>query len=59
VQETLRITDRAYIIAEGRIFRKGTPGELAADPKVREIYLGENFRLPGGAGESPVGYAAE
>lgn len=48
VQETLRITDRAYIIAEGRIFRKGTPDYLAADPKVREIYLGANFRLLGG-----------
>jgi lipopolysaccharide export system ATP-binding protein len=58
VQETLRITDRAYIIAEGRIFRKGTPDQLAADPRVREVYLGANFRLvrpepvevpPGGA----------
>jgi len=45
VQETLRITDRAYIIAEGRIFRKGSPDQLAADPQVREIYLGANFRL--------------
>jgi lipopolysaccharide export system ATP-binding protein len=45
VQETLRICDRAYIIAEGRIFRKGSPDQLAADPKVREIYLGANFRL--------------
>jgi len=51
VQETLRITDRAYIIAEGRIFRKGTPDQLAADPKVREIYLGANFRLLGGGSE--------
>ncbi len=47
VQETLRITDRAYIIAEGRIFRKGSPDQLAADPRVREIYLGANFRLLG------------
>ena len=47
VQETLRITDRAYIIADGRIFRKGSPDQLAADPKVREIYLGANFRLLG------------
>ncbi len=47
VQETLRICDRAYIIAEGRIFRKGSPDQLAADPKVREIYLGANFRLLG------------
>jgi lipopolysaccharide export system ATP-binding protein len=59
VQETLRITDRAYIIAEGRIFRKGTPDELAADPKVREVYLGENFRLLDRAVEPPAGFASE
>lgn len=54
VQETLRITDRAYIIADGRIFRKGTPDALAADPKVREVYLGANFRLLGsGSDEAP------
>jgi lipopolysaccharide export system ATP-binding protein len=47
VQETLRITDRAYIIAEGRIFRKGSPDQLAADPEVRQVYLGTNFRLVG------------
>ncbi|MFQ5876101.1 MAG: LPS export ABC transporter ATP-binding protein [Acidobacteriota bacterium] len=51
VQETLRICDRAYIIAEGRIFRKGSPDQLAADPEVREIYLGANFRL---VGQEPV-----
>jgi lipopolysaccharide export system ATP-binding protein len=45
VIETLRITDRAYIIAAGEIFRKGAPDELAADPRVREVYLGDNFRL--------------
>jgi lipopolysaccharide export system ATP-binding protein len=45
VIETLRITDRAYIIAAGEIFRKGVPDELAADARVREIYLGDNFRL--------------
>ena len=45
VIETLRITDRAYIIAGGEIFRKGAPDELAADARVREIYLGNNFRL--------------
>jgi len=45
VIETLRITDRAYIIAAGEIFRKGAPDELAADARVREIYLGDNFRL--------------
>ena len=47
VQETLRITDRAYIIADGKIFRKGSPDLLAADPEVRAIYLGANFRLLG------------
>jgi lipopolysaccharide export system ATP-binding protein len=47
VQETLRITDRAYIIAEGRIFRKGSPDQLAADPEVRQVYLGAHFRLVG------------
>jgi len=45
VIETLRITDHAYIIAAGEIFRKGAPDELAADAKVREVYLGDNFRL--------------
>jgi lipopolysaccharide export system ATP-binding protein len=45
VQETLRITDRAYILAEGTLIRRGTPRELAEDPKVRQIYLGERFRL--------------
>ncbi len=56
VQETLRICDRAYIIAEGSIFRKGSPDQLAADPKVREIYLGANFRLlDGDSVEVPPG----
>lgn len=54
VQETLRITDRACIIAEGRIFRKGTPDELAADPKVREVYLGEHFKLAGRPAENRI-----
>jgi lipopolysaccharide export system ATP-binding protein len=45
VRETLAITDRAYIINNGAIFRTGTPTELTADPEVRKIYLGENFRL--------------
>jgi lipopolysaccharide export system ATP-binding protein len=45
VRETLQITDRAYIISQGRIFRHGTPLELAADAEVRRVYLGENFRL--------------
>jgi lipopolysaccharide export system ATP-binding protein len=45
VRETLSVTDRAYIITEGRIFRTGTPGELGRDPEVRRIYLGENFSM--------------
>jgi lipopolysaccharide export system ATP-binding protein len=43
VRETLSVTDRAYIIAEGRIFRTGTPDQLGNDPEVKRIYLGENF----------------
>lgn len=45
VRETLAITDRAYIINEGKIFRAGTPAELTEDTEVRRIYLGENFRM--------------
>ncbi|HOU94674.1 MAG TPA: LPS export ABC transporter ATP-binding protein, partial [Polyangiaceae bacterium] len=45
VRETLRITDRAYIVHDGTIFRSGTPGSLAGDEDVRRIYLGTDFRL--------------
>jgi lipopolysaccharide export system ATP-binding protein len=45
VRETLRITDRAYIVHDGVIFRSGTPAELAADEDVKRIYLGAEFRL--------------
>ena len=45
VRETLRITDRAYIVHDGVIFRSGTPDSLAADEEVRRIYLGTDFRL--------------
>jgi lipopolysaccharide export system ATP-binding protein len=45
VRETLKITDRAYIINNGEILRAGVPAELSADPEVRKIYLGEDFRL--------------
>jgi lipopolysaccharide export system ATP-binding protein len=45
VRETLSSCDRAYIIKDGRILRHGTPAEIAADSTVREVYLGENFRL--------------
>jgi len=46
VRETLSVTDRAYIINQGRIFRAGTPGELGRDPEVKRVYLGEGFTLP-------------
>ena len=45
VRETLSVTDRAYIIAEGKIFRTGTPHELGNDVEVRRVYLGEGFTL--------------
>jgi len=45
VRETLKITDRAYIINNGEILRSGRPDELSADPQVRQIYLGEDFTL--------------
>ena len=45
VRETLSVTDRAYIIAEGRIFAAGTPGDLGRNPDVRRIYLGEKFSM--------------
>ncbi|MEO7539378.1 MAG: LPS export ABC transporter ATP-binding protein [Pyrinomonadaceae bacterium] len=45
VRETLDITDRAYILSEGRILRAGSPNELIADPEVRRLYLGERFAL--------------
>jgi len=47
VRETLKITDRAYILRDGNVFRSGTPNELASDPEVRRVYLGEGFRLDG------------
>jgi lipopolysaccharide export system ATP-binding protein len=46
VRETLAITDRSYIIFEGRILRHGPSGELVNDPLVRQVYLGEKFRMP-------------
>ncbi len=50
VRETLAVTDRAYIINEGKIFRAGSPEELGNDPEVRRVYLGENFNLELAAG---------
>jgi len=45
VRETLAITDRSYLIAEGRIFLSGTAQELVNHPEAKRIYLGENFRM--------------
>jgi lipopolysaccharide export system ATP-binding protein len=45
VRETLSVTDRAYILRQGKIFRKGPPAELSNDPEVRRVYLGDHFRL--------------
>jgi lipopolysaccharide export system ATP-binding protein len=45
VRETLAVTDRAYIINNGRIFRSGSPESLGNDPEVRRVYLGENFSM--------------
>ncbi len=45
VRETLTVTDRAYIINAGRIFRAGSPEALGKDPDVKRVYLGENFRM--------------
>src|SRR5437588_3568260 len=47
VRETLSVTDRAYIITQGRIFRTGPPEQLGNDPEVRRVYLGESFSLAG------------
>ena len=45
VRETLRITDRTYIVHDGVVFRSGTPRDLAGDEEVKRIYLGADFRL--------------
>ena len=45
VRETLGVTNRAYIMADGRIFRSGAPRELTEDEEVRRLYLGDKFRL--------------
>jgi len=45
VRETLSVTDRAYIINQGKIFRSGTPEQLGNDPEVKRVYLGESFSL--------------
>ena len=45
VQETLAITDRTYLMFEGKILRHGSPEDLANDEMVRKVYLGKNFEL--------------
>jgi len=50
VRETLMVTDRAYIINNGRIFRAGSPEALGRDPEVKRVYLGESFTLAGETG---------
>jgi len=45
VDETLSITDRAYLMVDGKLFKQGTAQELADDPMVRKVYLGQNFQL--------------
>ena len=45
VRETLGLTDRAYIVYAGQILTEGSPEEIVADPDVRRLYLGEEFRL--------------
>jgi lipopolysaccharide export system ATP-binding protein len=45
VRETFHITDRAYIINSGKILRAGTPSELESDRQVRQVFLGEDFRM--------------
>src|SRR5262249_867269 len=62
VRETLAVTDRAYIINNGRIFRSGSPEALGNDPEVRRVYLGENFNtldLQNGRWQVPAGRAQE
>jgi lipopolysaccharide export system ATP-binding protein len=45
VRETLNITDRAYIISDGKILREGSPEQLTSDAEVKKVYLGDNFKL--------------
>ncbi len=45
VRETMDICDRVYLVHEGHLILEGTPGEIAADPKARQVYLGEGFQL--------------
>ncbi len=58
VRDTLEITDRAYIISEGKVIVAGTPREIAEDPIAREVYLGEKFRLDTAEAPEPPPAAA-
>jgi len=53
VDETLSITDRAYLMVEGKLFKAGTAEDLANDPLVRKVYLGQNFRLRRSSAATP------
>jgi len=55
VRETLTVTDRAYIINNGRIFRAGSPEALGSDPEVKRVYLGESFSMPLSSAATRVG----
>ena len=55
VDETLFITDRAYLMVDGKLFKQGTAEELANDPMVRKVYLGQNFQLRKARVETPSG----
>ena len=54
VRETLMVTDRAFILANGEVFRSGSPAELGGDAEVRRVYLGETFEWNGGARARPL-----
>jgi len=55
VRETLTVTDRAYIINNGRIFRAGSPEALGSDPEVKRVYLGESFSMPVSSAVTRIG----
>ncbi len=54
VDETLSITDRAYLMVDGKLFRSGSSEELANDPMVRKVYLGQNFQLKKSRAQSQI-----
>lgn len=54
VDETLTITDRAYLMVEGKLFKQGSSEELANDPMVRKVYLGQNFQLKKPRAQQPT-----